>query len=123
MAASASPDIGLLRHRLIWQTTDQSQLDSMNQPIDSWANVGTYWAHVQPLSGMELMNARQLKGTTSHKILLRNPGAVNNGNGIKPSDRFSFEATGRLFGIDSVFRVDERNAYLLLHCSELINRQ
>lgn len=105
-------DIGLMRHRLIWQTFNPGQLDGMNQPSRTPTTVGTYWGHVEPLSGMELYNARQKKGETSHKITMRNVGPV------KPTDRFVFESTGRIFQVDSVFRVDERNAYLMLHCTE-----
>lgn len=106
------PDIGLMRHRLAWQTNDAAPADGMNESTDVWATVATIWAHVEPMTGMELMNARQLKSTTGHKVTCRNVGP------IKPSDRFLFEATGRILGIDQVFRVDERNAYLAIHCSE-----
>jgi head-tail adaptor len=106
------PPIGKLRHRLLWQTFDPAALDAMNQPSRVPTTVGTFWALVEPLSGMELMNARQLNAETSHAITIRNVGP------IKPSDRFLFEATGRRFEVTSVFRVGERNAYLRLHAVE-----
>jgi SPP1 family predicted phage head-tail adaptor len=106
-------DLGVLRHRLTWQTFDTTSHDAVGQPTRTLLVMGTYWARVEPLSGMELMNARQLKAVTSHKITMRNIGPV------KPSDNFLFEATGRRFEVDSVFRLEERNAYLILHCTEL----
>lgn len=105
-------DPGALRHRLAWQPLDQSQLDAMNQPKKSWTTRGTYWGRVEPLAGRELMNARQLKAETTHKITMRNVAAVNAG------DRFLFEGTGRVFNVESVFRQSERNAYLVVHCTE-----
>jgi head-tail adaptor len=106
------PPIGQLRHRLTWQTFDTTALDGMNQPSRAPIDKGTYWALVEPLSGMELMNARQLNAETSHAITMRNVGP------IKPSDRFFFEATGRRFEVTSVLRNGERNAYLRLHAVE-----
>jgi SPP1 family predicted phage head-tail adaptor len=114
--ANPPPSAGDLRHRLTYQTRS-TVLDPMNEAGDVWTSVGTFWARVEPLTGMELMNARQLKATTGHKVLMRNVG------GIVPSGRFLFEATGRVFGIDQVFRIDEQNAFLSIHCSELINPQ
>lgn len=113
----ATFDPGTLRHRVTWQTLDQSAVDALNQPVDTWTSVGTFWARVEPLTGMELYNARQLKATTGYKITMRNVGA------LKPSDRLLFEGTGRVFGLDQVYRVDERNAYLSIHASELKSPQ
>jgi len=84
----------------------------MNQPVQTWIVLGTLWAHVEPLSGRELFNARQLKALSTHKITIRG------GHSIKTSHRFKFQGTGRIFGIDSVDRVDERNAYLTFVCTE-----
>jgi SPP1 family predicted phage head-tail adaptor len=114
-------DVGLMRHRLAYQEISAT-LDELNQPLNSWTTLGTFWAHVQPLVGMELMNARQLKATTGHKILMRNVSDTLPA-GVRPQGRFLFEATGRAFGVDQVFRVDERNAYLSIHCTEQVNPQ
>lgn len=110
--AEPTPDVGAMRHRVTWQKLGPAQLDSMNQRKQGWTTVGTYWARVEPLAGMELMNARQLKSTTSHKVTMRNVGQV------KATHRLLFEGTGRAFYPVSVFRLDERNAYLSIHCTE-----
>lgn len=106
------PDVGLMRHRLIWQTFSPTAVDAMNQPLRTPIVMGNFWGHVEPLTGMELMNAMQQKAETSHKITMRNVGPV------KPTDNFLFESTGRRFEVTSVFRLDERNAYLILHLFE-----
>lgn len=106
-------DIGLLRHRVTWQSIDPSApRDRLNQTPNTWITLGTLWAHVEPLGGRELYNARQLKATSTHKITIRG------GHSIKASHRFLFQGTGRIFGIDSINRVDERNAYLSFMCTE-----
>jgi head-tail adaptor len=105
-------DIGQLRQRVTWQS-QPTAVDEMLEPTGALITIGTYYARVEPIGGMELMNARQLKPTTSHAVIMRNVGP------IKPTDQLLFEGTGRVFGIDNVFRIDERNAFLRLHCSEL----
>jgi head-tail adaptor len=113
-----TPDVGRLRNRLTWQSFGGGPLDSMNQPGQIWVtqSVGIP-AHVEPLSGRELFNAKQLKATTSHKVRIRNVGAV------APSDRFLLEDFGTVLGIDSVYAEDSRNRYLILMCSELKSPQ
>jgi SPP1 family predicted phage head-tail adaptor len=113
---------GEMRHRLSYQI-ESTTVDEMNEKVNTWTTLGTFWGRVEPLVGMELMNARQLKATTGHKISMRNVNSALSPVAITPSGRFLFEATGRIFGIDQIFRVDERNAYLSIHCSELINPQ
>lgn len=106
-------DIGQMRHRVTWQRRDSTAgNDRMNQPRDVWETLGTFWAHVEPLGGRELFNARQLKATSTHKITLRG------GQDFKASDRFTFQGTGRTFGFDSANRVDERNAYVVIMATE-----
>lgn len=113
MPDSTYPDIGLMRQRLVWQqatfTTSQS-----GQTVPSWSTVGTYWAHVEPMRGMELYNASQTKTGTWHKVRMRNVGSIT------PKDRFLFEDTGRILNVESVLREDERNAYLIIQCTEQI---
>lgn len=105
-------DIGELRHRVTWMTTPVLPRDKLNQSNKVPVSMGTFWAKVEPLSGMELNNARQLKGETSHKITIRDVGPVN------VEDFFLFEGTSRAFNVTSVFRFAEMNAFLILHCIE-----
>lgn len=119
-------DVAELRHRVTYRV-QVTTVDTLNQRINAWNPLGTFWAKVEPLSGMELMNARTLKATTSHKILMRNVNSVLAAlvppRAITPSGQFLFEGTGRIFGIEQVFRVNEQNAFLSIHCSELITPQ
>jgi SPP1 family predicted phage head-tail adaptor len=115
-------EVGELRHRVSYQTISTT-LDSVNQPIQAWTTQGTFWCKVEPLTGMELMNARQLKATTGHKLIMRNVNsalqALTPPASIAPSGRFLFENSGRILGIDMVFRVNEQNQWLSIHCTEL----
>jgi Phage head-tail joining protein len=83
-------DIGRMRHQVIWQTNDSGAVDAMNQPLDVWTTVGTFWAEVIPfaINNVEAQNGRQAKSVTKGTIKMRNVGP------IKPSDRFLFEDTG-----------------------------
>lgn len=107
-------DVGTFRHRLTLQTISGTTRGKSGQQLPVYSNVGTYWACVEPLTGWELSNARQVKATISHAIVLRNIGT------IKPTDRFLFESTSRLFQVESVFRIGEQNAYYKIHATELV---
>jgi hypothetical protein len=106
-------DVGRMRQRLMWQVWDGS-VDDMNEPLDSgFVTQGCYWAEVLPISGFERPIGKQDNAVSSGKIKMRNVGP------IKPSDRFLFQSTGRIFDITSVLREGERNAYLLIEYTEL----
>ena len=111
------PDVSEFRHRLTWLSPGTATRSGTGQNLIPWTNNGTFWAKVEPLAGMELMNARQVKATISHKITMRNVGA------IAASNRFYFEATGRIFNIDVVFRIDEQNAFYAIYATELFGEK
>ena len=117
MARAKPYDVGRMRHRLIWQVHNGAT-DVMNEPLDSgFQTQGTFWAEVIPGAGVEKPVGRQDYSVTSGKIKMRNVGA------IKPSDRFLFEATGRIFSITSVNREGERNEFLDIDYTELTTPQ
>ena len=114
------PQSGQLRHKLTLQSTPLAvnpDAYGENAGEDQWSTVATCFGSVEPLSGMEAMNARQLKATVTHKIIVRNEGPV------KPGDRYVFEQTNRYFVVESVLRMDERNAWYLIMATEYVKPQ
>jgi head-tail adaptor len=110
---------GEMRQRLTLMTLGNSTTtDGTGQDQTTYTTVGTYYAKIEPLRGMELYNASQTKGITYFKVTMRNVGP------IKPTDQLVFETdSNRVLNIESVYRVDERNAYYSLVCAELIKPQ
>jgi head-tail adaptor len=111
-------DVGAMRHRVTWQSPPTT-LDAMNEATGDWVTRGTLACRVEPLCVRDLFNARQLKMTSTHKITLRG------GPRVGPSDRFLFHGAdgdlSRVFGLDSINRVDERSAYLVVMATEEVN--
>lgn len=109
MADRSAVRAGRLRHRVTLQSRSLTN-DSFNQPIESWSDVGTYWAAVEPLTGREAERARQIKADASHRVVMRRVAAIS------PEQRLRFE--GRTLDIVEVLDLDERGRTLHLTCSE-----
>lgn len=103
--------IGDLRHRITLQKLEMVQ-DSYGQPTETWTDVATVWAAVNPISGREFFQAETINSEITHKILIRHRA------GIEPSMRVKFK--DRIFTILSVINFQEKNEALQLMCKELI---
>jgi SPP1 family predicted phage head-tail adaptor len=80
------------------------EFDSYGQPIPNWSTVGTYWAHVQPLSGHEMVAAKQVKAQATMQIEIRYQG---DSIVIGPTNRLLLN--GRQLGIFDVRNIEERD--------------
>lgn len=110
MANIGLPQVGKLRHRITVQRGTVT-IDEYQQPQETIEDIGTYWAQVIPLSGKELVNAKQIKPTTSHQVYMRQNVPVI------ATDRLLFE--GRYLGIDQINRMGERNEWYSIMCTEI----
>lgn len=100
---------GKLRHRVTIQQPT-SVTDSYGGQSQTWSDVATVWASVEPLSGNERWRAQQVQPGISHKVTLRYRAGINS------SMRIVHEA--RNLNIDAVLNTDERNIELVLMCME-----
>lgn len=107
MMATAS----VFRHRVTIQELVTGQ-DEAGQPVDTWNDVATVWAAVEPLRGREYFAAAQVQAevTTSIRIRYR--------KGIRPDMRVLYD--GRLYNINAVIDPQERHRELQLMCKELV---
>ncbi|GIW49202.1 MAG: head-tail adaptor protein [Caloramator sp.] len=103
--------IGDLRHRVTLQKLEMVQ-DSYGQPTETWTDVATVWAAVNPISGREFFQTETINSEVTHKILIRYM------QGVKPAMRIKFK--DRIFNILYVINFEERNETLQLMCKELI---
>jgi SPP1 family predicted phage head-tail adaptor len=83
---------------------------SFGQEVSQWTSNGIHYAKIEPLSGREIWNVRQLKATSTIKITMRDVGP------IAPGDRLIFN--GRIFMIDSVCLLDEIASVLQIMATE-----
>lgn len=78
----------------------------------SWADVRRVWAEITPLSGREYLQAQQMTATSSHRIRTEYVADVN------PRMRLIHGA--RVFNVQSVVNVEERNRELEWMCTEVV---
>lgn len=100
---------GKLRHRIKLQSRTQAS-DGGGGFTDTWADFATVWAAVEPLTGNERFEAQQLEGELSHRVTLRHRSDV--------TTEIRAVHQSRVLEIRAVIRPEERNAQLLLLCSE-----
>lgn len=101
---------GQLRHEIeIQQTTDT--LDAAGQPTRSWTTFANVWASIEPVSGSELVVARQLDPKTTHKVTMRYLSGVTAKMRIRHGTRY-------LEPVEPPRNTDERNIMLEFLCKE-----
>lgn len=105
---------GELRHRITFQEKSKQQ-NEYGEEIDSWVNVKTVWASVNPMSAKEFFAAEKTSSEVTHKIFMRYiPDLkITSDMRIKFKDR-TFELVG------PPINYKEKNAELQLLCKELI---
>ncbi|MBM4299281.1 MAG: head-tail adaptor protein, partial [Deltaproteobacteria bacterium] len=45
--------------------------DGHGQPIETWSNVATVWAAIEPIRGREFFAAKQFSAEVTHKLVIR----------------------------------------------------
>ena len=102
---------GPLRCRVTIEATVETQ-GSDGSVIHSWETFATAWASIEPLIGKEYFAQQREQATVSHKIRMRHIA------GITHKMRIAWGT--RLFEIESVLNVGERNREIVLMCSETL---
>lgn len=97
---------GKLRHRVTFETSTVSQND-YGEPVDSWADITTVWARVQPTAGKERFAAMQQQSGIDYVIECRYQSALSD---LAAEDRATFDS--KTYDIKAVINVDERNREL-----------
>jgi SPP1 family predicted phage head-tail adaptor len=107
--------IGRLRHRVTLQRRTGAA-NAFNEPTDTWTDIATVSAGVEPISGREYFAAQQVQSEVSHRVTIRYLAGVN------PKDRIVWTdpATdvARYFDIRAVLDRDERHREMQLMCVE-----
>lgn len=104
-------NIGKLRHRITIQQQLQTR-DEHGGVVTAWQAFATRWAALEPLSGRELFEAQQLANKVGLRVRLRYLSEVT------PAMRVLYGT--RVFNIQAVINVEERNEELQLLCEEVV---
>lgn len=102
---------GQLRHRIVIQQLAEGR-DSAGGIAETWITFVTLPAAVEPLKGREYFQSDQLNAEVSHRIKVRYY------PGILPKMRVSWGT--RIFRVEAVLNIDERNREIQLMCTEVI---
>ena len=103
---------GRLRHRVTIQNYTESQ-NTFGETTKTWADYATIWAAIEPVKGREFWESQQVNAEITTKITMRYLA------GVKPKMRVLDD--NRIFEIDSVINVDERNRELQLLVKENVS--
>jgi len=102
---------GPLRHRITIEAPAETQAAD-GSIVTTWQAFATSWASIEPLIGREYFAQQREQATVSHKIRMRYQA------GITHKMRVAWGT--RLFEIESVLNVGERNREIVLMCSEAV---
>lgn len=109
-------DVGSMNKRPVWQQIigESTSKSGQKQPI--WSDGLPVYASIKPLSGRELVNAREIKPTISHTIKTRVFA------GVKPTDRFVLGSgsTARYFNIEAVLDDNEVGQFYKIFATEIV---
>ena len=103
---------GQLKHRVTVQKLAVTR-DSTGEELETWSNVGTRWAKIEPLRGKENYQRSGETTTNFYKVLMRYEA------GLLSTDRRLVYGSQYL-DIESVINIDEANSDYELTCRESI---
>lgn len=107
--ACAKNPVAKMDRRVTVQAITQTT-DSQGGFTESWADVISLWASIEPMSDYEKFQAQQLQTNTTHKITIRYY------SGITTKHRLLYGS--RVFNIKGILNLNEQNAFMQLKCVE-----
>lgn len=108
---------GDLRKRVLLQKRDVT-LDSAGQQATTWTTLATIWASIEALSVRELFAAQSVQSEVSHLVTVRYRPEF-----LSPAADAAYRINynGRMFNIQGVMNVDERNRTIEIMAGEGLN--
>ena len=89
---------GSLRHKVQLQENQISQDPDTGEMVESWVDVASVWAAVEPLSAREFIASKAHQSQISARIVIRAQ------DGINASQRLVDTRTGAIYNIEGVLR-------------------
>ena len=103
---------GRLNKRVTIQELSISK-DQFNADIESWADVITVWAHIEPLRGREYWQAKQVVAEVTGRITIRYQQGIDEKMRVTYGDK--------TYNILAVINPEEGNRTLQLLVKEILN--
>lgn len=86
------------KHRITIQKPTEST-DIYGGRTVTWADVGTFWAEINPISSREVYVQQTTQSRTTHKMIIRYQAALKD---IKVISDYRVSFDGRLFGFNGL---------------------
>jgi len=102
---------GRLRHRVELHAATTTR-DGYGQPKETFAKYADVWASIESLSGREFVQAEQVNGEITHKVIIRHQ------SDLVRTDRIIYGT--RIFEIVRILNIEERGRYQELECKERV---
>jgi SPP1 family predicted phage head-tail adaptor len=102
---------GYLRHQITIEAPEETQTADGSFAV-TWRTFATSWASIDPLLGKEYFAAAREQADISHKIRMRFVSGLNH--------RMRILFGTRIFEIESVINLGERNRELVIMCRESV---
>ena len=109
--------IGLLRKRVTFQTRNTAT-DAYGAQVNTWVDLVTVYASIEPLSGGELYAAQSVQSEVSHNITVRYRPELAVPK-IVAAMRVVYGT--RIFNLQASINTEERNRHLTIKASEGLN--
>jgi SPP1 family predicted phage head-tail adaptor len=96
---------GTLRHKVTIQQLTTTGTDGDGQPIESWSDLTTVWASIEPLRGREFFEARAQLSEETVRFRMRYQSTISN-------TRHRLVFGSETYRIESVIEPQRRNEML-----------
>ena len=103
---------GRLNRRITIQELSISK-NQYSEDIESWVDVATIWAHIEPLRGREYWQAKQVVGEVTGRITIRYLAGID--------EKMRVIYGNKTYNILAVINLDERNRTLQLLVRQIQN--
>ncbi len=101
--------VASFRKRVVIQTVSQVT-DGQGGFTDTWNNIETVYASIEPMKAYERFQAMQMQVPVSHKIVMRYHSAVTT------SCRLTYQS--RIFWVKEIINIEERGRFLKINAIE-----
>jgi len=106
---STGPEIGEMRHRVVFQTPSRSD-DGYGGGQITWQDAFSAWVSIEPISGREYYEAMAIQNQITHRIKTRYRSDITPELRIKHGDR--------IYEIEAVIDIGARHRFLEILCRE-----
>lgn len=103
--------IGAMNQRVTIRTATTTTSTATGEQVDTWADVATVWARVNPLAGRERYAAQAIQSELAYRVTLRYR------SGVVPKMRLTWES--KTLEIVSAANEGATDRFSVLDCSEV----